>query len=435
MHSEGTQYGAADYELGNEVNDDWYAAHRIEDKVHTEVSPDALVYLADETTSVLGCKFLMQMCDLSLPSETRCSPFTGNIADIPPSFGKEASNLAPWVIESAYGLWAVLAHLKSTALTSRNRVYGALQGPLPDNQWQIEVENWHNIFKATLQGSAVESAVGPSDPGTLKYFWHPATSEQRQQFCKNQKIHSTAHTNFSVLQLSIVLILGGLIIIIGLTLEDLVFWIDKRRKVVKHSRLEWSTNDVLQTQRLAHEELGIGPWKECAGARSVPVLVEKGQLLAVLNLSNPMHPILQDPKQEAQGGNSTLDSVPSGDVASQDDTVHSETNDGADNLGSVSSTESQRINTDSEIRRNTATAEMQQSTNDAETAEGGLSGAIDAGDFALISSIISLEQDFGQIGADEVVTDAESPKRSSADSNHGNIDNAAEDCNSPTRSG
>lgn len=87
--------------------------------------------------------------------------------------------------------------------------------------------------------------------------------------------------------------IGSIIILIGLTLPDIIFWIDKRRKVVKYSRLEWSTNESLYTQRLLHEELGFGPWIGCADAGSIPVTVEKGKLLAVLDIHDPAYPKLK----------------------------------------------------------------------------------------------------------------------------------------------
>lgn len=88
------------------------------------------------------------------------------------------------------------------------------------------------------------------------------------------------------------LIVGGSIIILGYTLEHLIDFIEHRLRKVKYSRLEWSANDVLQTQRMAHEELGIGTWDNCIGASAVPV-TEEHQLLAVLDIQDPKHPRLK----------------------------------------------------------------------------------------------------------------------------------------------
>lgn len=135
-----------------------------------------------------------------------------------------------------------------------------------------------------------------------------------------------------MLTLAVVLILGGLIIILGYALEDLVFWIDKRRKLHRHSRLEWVTNDILQLQRLAHEELGIGPWQGCANIHDVPT-TEKGQLLAILDIRDPMHPRLRTPPSALTKPNGKLEAVVNStenngsSEQSFDDIEHSHSND------------------------------------------------------------------------------------------------------------
>lgn len=90
--------------------------------------------------------------------------------------------------------------------------------------------------------------------------------------------------------LVIVPLLGTLIVLLEYNLESLVIWLERRR-IIKTKSLEWFTNDMLQLQRLVHEELGLGDWSGCAGSRVVPVTA-KGQLLGVLDNKDPDHPRL-----------------------------------------------------------------------------------------------------------------------------------------------
>ena len=112
----------------------------------------------------------------------------------------------------------------------------------------------------------------------------------------SQKIRSSIYPNFSVLGLAIVLIVGGLIIILAYTLEHLIEIIETRfRRVTKYSRLERSANDILQTQRMAHEELESGgTWDDCAGVGAVPVTA-KDEQLALLDIRDPKHTRLTAP--------------------------------------------------------------------------------------------------------------------------------------------
>jgi hypothetical protein len=65
-----------------------------------------------------------------------------------------------------------------------------------------------------------------------------------------------------------------------------------------YSRLEWCSNGTLQLQRLAHEELGIGTWGACT--QDIPVTRE-GEMLGILDVTDPGHPVFKMPQQEVIG--------------------------------------------------------------------------------------------------------------------------------------
>lgn len=93
-----------------------------------------------------------------------------------------------------------------------------------------------------------------------------------------------------MLGLVILLSIGGLIIGVSYTLGSLVNWIQTRKNLNLYRRLEWTTNETLQLQRLAHEELGFGTWTRTEG--DYPITAP-GEQLAILDLSEPTHPRLQ----------------------------------------------------------------------------------------------------------------------------------------------
>lgn len=113
-----------------------------------------------------------------------------------------------------------------------------------------------------------------------------------------QKIISTAYINFSAMWLIIVLIIGTLIVLVQYSLETIVVWLE-RRGVIKSSSADWFSNSTLQFQRMAHEELGIGDWEGCRGPGVIPV-TRKGQLLGVLDVTDPEHPRLMNPAASSQ---------------------------------------------------------------------------------------------------------------------------------------
>lgn len=141
--------------------------------------------------------------------------------------------------------------------------------------------------------------------------------------------------------LVIILVIGILIILIEYTLESLVVWLEKRG-IVKTPSMEWFSNNTFQLQRLTHEELGLGDWDGCTGPRVIPT-TEKGQLLGVLDGTDPKHPRLVKP---------TAVSGPSENEAKLDDPINQEgrvnnariSQDGSQVEASINHTETQTHN-------------------------------------------------------------------------------------------
>lgn len=172
------------------VEDSWYAAHRA-----TNISSNStdgrtghtLAYLSDEPASVLGCKMQYQKCDTVIPSKQGCSLLSGsNVIDfsVQSPITKKDQALY-WRLPPA-GVHDVVSELQSSSLTSKFLLNKGRQTTLPANQWQREVENWHNIALAAMQGGAVDDAVGPEDDNILKDFWTKPRNYVEKYLCKNQ---------------------------------------------------------------------------------------------------------------------------------------------------------------------------------------------------------------------------------------------------------
>lgn len=94
--------------------------------------------------------------------------------------------------------------------------------------------------------------------------------------------------------------------LLELIIEPIVQFFQKRRKKSPYSRLEWSANEVLQMQRMAHEALGAGTWT--GGTDDIPT-TERGEHLAMLDISDENHPLLRlTPGPREPEGKPTTDS-------------------------------------------------------------------------------------------------------------------------------
>lgn len=97
--------------------------------------------------------------------------------------------------------------------------------------------------------------------------------------------------NFSGLSLGLTLAIGALFLVAENLMTTIYSkWPFTHHKKNKYARLEWESNGVLQLQRLAHEELGFGEWKNCD--KNVPIATVPTKL-ATLDISDPKHPRLE----------------------------------------------------------------------------------------------------------------------------------------------
>ncbi|KAB2575171.1 hypothetical protein DBV05_g6104 [Lasiodiplodia theobromae] len=272
------------------TTDDWYSATTLQGYIqHASVVGKEAVYRQDEVASPLACTDQEQFCDTSLPADRQqCTPLTssndartqaGALLD----GGDTASaNRFDWfksTILNKPSPYGIVQNLGTAALLSRSSLGVGIQRPLPTNQWQLDVTRWFETSLASIQGLFLDTATGPSDSRMLQWVHSPANAEERT-LCHSQKILSTAYISFSLFGLSLILVLGTLTIITSAVLEPVAGYIQRRRGWKDYARLEWCTNETLQLQRLAHEELGVGTWSHALDA--VP-RTAKGEVLAVLD--------------------------------------------------------------------------------------------------------------------------------------------------------
>ncbi|OTA99476.1 hypothetical protein M426DRAFT_255537 [Hypoxylon sp. CI-4A] len=247
-----------------------------------------------EPASPLACAYQEQYCR---PDGGGCTELGSSNDAIDASGSLFQDNQAYTNFEwlgwaGTFGLEAVIRTLRSHALTSRFGLYLGLQGQIPGNQWQLDVQYWLAISLAAMQRAVTVNAAGalPNDEAAI---WRPS-NDSEINICQNQKIVSPAHVTFSVFGLGFLGAFGLLIIITSFSIEPITSCVQRRWKLNPYRRLEWVTNNTLQLQRLAQEELGLGEWSRCD--ESIP-LVTNDVHLAHLDVSDEKHPVLQVPNK------------------------------------------------------------------------------------------------------------------------------------------
>lgn len=158
-------------------------------------------YVHDEPASPLACALQYQFCNPNLPESTRCEPLRGwgaysaypdYASMIPKLFGTGAQqNIMNWMSRvifmsaGATPMDDLVSETGISALIARHGLQRAVQGALPSNQWQLEVESWFAASLASLQGIFVESAAGSPSEALDVFIVQPNSTESRSA-CRNQ---------------------------------------------------------------------------------------------------------------------------------------------------------------------------------------------------------------------------------------------------------
>ncbi|KAL1641072.1 hypothetical protein SLS58_006344 [Diplodia intermedia] len=275
-----------------EINDPWYAAH---DLLLNDTTLGGPIYWADEPASPLGCVLRYQICDPSKPRGSDCTALRGQTEielDVAEEFkargmSNKRLNMLMWYIATVFQPSSLFQSepmfLGSSSLKSNYMPGPGFLAELPDNQWQLDVEHWHEIEMTSMQMRAVRATV-------MEAWNRVPNNTEEKSLCQSQKIRSTQHSNFSVFGLIIIFTVGGVIIALQYTIKPRLACAKRRRDLDIHSRMEWGAKESLQLQRLAHESVGAGTWARCD--EMVPV-TSRSDRLATLDLEDVKHPRLK----------------------------------------------------------------------------------------------------------------------------------------------
>ena len=178
------------------MDDLWYSAHFQFPEVFLSsqvTKGNASAWFRDNPVSVLGCAEQYQFCNPHLPANAGCTSLATfdqafNMTDglwRSPAQNISFSSTLYAVSASGIHLQDIVNSLGISSLTARNSLGGGIQCPLPNNQWQLEVQYWHSVSMALLQRVVVEQATGPTSETLYPWLVKPQTKEEQAQ-CHNQ---------------------------------------------------------------------------------------------------------------------------------------------------------------------------------------------------------------------------------------------------------
>lgn len=209
--------------------------------------------------TAMACRDQDQLCASADPSS--CSALAGpsqsnvNLG----SLSSDQLRTAMRIRQSSYALLPSVGAMvlgSHSLLASRTLLGNQLQHSPPDNQWILEVEKIFQLGLAQLQRQMIEYVGGYVNAEDATQWG------QMDDLCQQQIVPlPVGFQNFSILGIAILITVGGLIIILGYSIDGIVGWIQNHSAQASHARLSWQLETSLQLQRMAQENAGWGtPW-------------------------------------------------------------------------------------------------------------------------------------------------------------------------------
>ena len=215
----------------NKTADPWYSAQKFQGYLFVMGTNTSIpIYAHDNAVRALGCIERLLFCNPNLPGNSSCTPLTGRSKafQLGPQLWQDLTQQAyfnwstSFIQVSNLGIDTTASIIGTAVLQSRSTLFDGLQSFIPDNQWELELENLFKVTLASMQSSVVDQAMGPADPAILPLLTRPNTTEE-QKVCANKKIRSDSYTSINVLGLVIIfVIIGGLIMVTSFALPIIV---------------------------------------------------------------------------------------------------------------------------------------------------------------------------------------------------------------------
>lgn len=191
-----------------QTEDAWYRGSALGDEIVSgSLEGFRRIYWPQEAASPLGCVQQFQFCNAALAPNKRCGPLAAwndAIVESAPLFNMTgpqvfedhstldaAASQYIWIIQqlnnAATDLATLLLTLGPESLSSKVNLNQGIMGPLPPNQWQLDVTHWWSTYLASVQAAFVETAIGPADPtGELEEYKLVPWNDHVRKLCNNQ---------------------------------------------------------------------------------------------------------------------------------------------------------------------------------------------------------------------------------------------------------
>lgn len=247
---------------GGPVDDPWFKTTRSQITKHEAYSgAEFETWWADYSAiGTMACFEDDEICNVA-DATPRCAPVNpygsvlqGNLYDLLQLTPKQAAivhRLQDALSKSAFA--DMVVELNGGSMLARRRSFDNTGCSLPSNQWILELQQW---FSTSLTAAEVVMKQFVTGYGDLYNHYVVSPPNEDEWMCHTQVTKSVAYSSFNVLGLSIILVLGGLIMLLNLFIEPIMRHArDRNNQSTKAQRLSmrWEQAELLNLHNLHYK--------------------------------------------------------------------------------------------------------------------------------------------------------------------------------------
>lgn len=239
---------------GNPVTDPWFSAQELASPSKASCAYNNVsMYNREHPLTAIACTQQWQICNTEHPGDNhpeRCTTpasFYQTLDQIDPTPPKLVLTphqlaIAQRIFLSAqqssvyYFVWA-LSQSTLVPLKARDVYRGSPGATIPPDQWQTEMKYWMELLVATFQQTNLDYSTGQFAASTA--YINVTTREENSRddaiegqnwwLCQNQIIHNSDFRNFNFCALLLTIVICTIIIVLGLTIEDITGCVRARK--------------------------------------------------------------------------------------------------------------------------------------------------------------------------------------------------------------
>ncbi|KAF2461748.1 hypothetical protein BDY21DRAFT_66 [Lineolata rhizophorae] len=266
---------AQDAMYNQESTDPWFRAEVPESSLVLDRNgyQNMTTWFSKWPVMAMGCTLQHQFCNPNGEDnglgEGACTPATGLLEvknyfedlDLNDRQNTTAHRMLSSVTESSFS--NMIQQLGGQWLLANKQGLTTRRPPLPSTQWLTELNHIFGTMLVSLQVQAFNYPRNDQGSAIDRPEYIRATTADENWMCSAQVVRSSSFGSFSVLGIVLILVLGGLFILLNLSLATIVGWWTRRQRRQRGEAAgtdwvsEWDSLEVSALQRLAYQTHGV----------------------------------------------------------------------------------------------------------------------------------------------------------------------------------